>query len=142
MLTLKLLGWEPAQQNDRINIDPIGTAAPLLSDYNLQLTHKQPDNVCRYLWLPRHPGRHSACPAPRVPHPDVLDHDAAVHVGEAKVLKPAALRLPVALVKLDSAAVGCLPLTCLISLVGVTHQGGSLVCLLQYGGRCRQFERS
>ena len=30
MLTLQLLDWEPAQLNDRTNIDPIGTAPSLL----------------------------------------------------------------------------------------------------------------
>ena len=115
---------------------------PDLWDYNLQLTHKEPDDVRRDLWLARHPGGHSTGPASGVSDPDVLDHDAAVHVREAKVLESATLRLSVARVKLDRAAVGCLPLTRLIALVGVTHQGGSLVCLLQYWGRCRQFEGS
>ena len=137
MLTLQLLDWEPAHLNDRTNIDPIGTAPPLLlspdlRDYNLQLTHKEPNDVRRDLWLARHPGGHSASPSSGVPDPDVLDHDATVHVREAKVLESATLRLSVGLVKLYSAAIGGLPLTLLIALVSVTHQGGSLVCLLQY----------
>ena len=80
------------------------------------------------------PGGHAARPAAAVPHADVLDDDAAVHVREAEVLQPAALRLAAAArvaVEGDGAAVGGLPHAGLVLLVGVAHQGGALVRLLE-----------
>ena len=81
------------------------------------------------------PGGDPTGPASAVPHSDILDDDAAVHVGEPEVLQPAALRVPRLLGESDGAAVGRLPLAAVVLLVGVADQGGSLVSLLQYRGR-------
>ena len=106
------------------------------------LTYEEPDNVCGYLLFSRHPGGDPTGPAPAVPDSDILDDDATVHVGEPEVLQPAALRVPRLLGESDGAAVGRLPLAAVVLLVGVTHQGGSLVSLLQDRGRGRQFQWS
>ena len=106
------------------------------------LTYEEPDNVCGYLLFPRHPGGHTTSPAPAISHSDILDDDAAVHVGEPEVLQPPALGVPRLLGESDGAAVGRLPLAAVVLLVGVADQGGSLVSLLQYRGRGRQFEWS
>ena len=80
----------------------------------------------------RHPGGDPTGPAPAVPHSDILDDDAAVHVGEAEVLEAAALRVPRLFGESDCAAVRRLPLAAVVLLVGVADQRGSLVRLLQY----------
>ena len=106
------------------------------------LTYEESDNVGGDLLFAGDPGGDPAGPAPAVPDSDILDDDATVHVGEPEVLQPAALRVPGLLGESDSAAVGRLPLAAVVLLVGVTHQGGSLLSLLQDRGRRRELQWS
>ena len=96
------------------------------------LTYEESDNVCGYLLFPRHPGGDTTSPAPAISHSDILDDDAAVHVGEPEVLQPPALGVPRLFGESDGPAVGRLPLAAVVLLVGVADQRGSLVRLLQY----------
>ena len=104
------------------------------------LTYEESDNVGGDLLFTGDPGGDPTCPAPAVPDSDILDDDATVHVREPEVLQPAALSVPRLLGESDGAAVWSLPLAAVVLLVSVTHQGGSLVSLLQDRRRGREFQ--